>query len=172
MADFARAFERTLMAEGGYQLTNVSGDRGGQTYAGIARNPNPQWPGWAFIDRGEIPPTQMVRDFYRDGWWTPIRGDEIADQRVAESIFDFGVNTSAYGRPAVAVKLAQIVAGVTPDGDFGPKTLQAVNAMDGALFAARYTVAKIARYRDIVARDRTQIKFLLGWISRALKGAA
>ena len=101
--------------EGGYQLTNVSGDRGGQTYAGIARKMNPQWAGWAAIDRGDIPPTQLVREFYASGWWAPIRGDEIADQRVAESIFDFAVNTSAYSRPTVAVKLAQIVV-LRPEG--------------------------------------------------------
>ena len=172
MAQFEPAYEGMIRNEGGYQLTNVPGDRGGQTYAGIARRMNPNWAGWGAIDRGEIPATQMVRDFYRLGWWEPIMGDQIADQRVAESIFDFGVNTSAYGRPAVAVKLAQIVAGVTPDGSFGPRTLAAVNAMDGALFVARYTVAKIARYRDIVQADRSQGKFLLGWVSRALKGAA
>jgi lysozyme family protein len=172
MADFASAYDAMILAEGGYVLHNVAGDRGGQTYAGIARKMNPNWAGWGAIDRGEIPPTQMVRDFYRDGWWEPIRGDAIADQRVASSIFDFAVNTSAYGRPAVAVKLAQIVAGVAPDGAFGPKTLEAVNAMDGALFVARYAVAKIARYRDIVQRDRSQLRFLLGWLNRALKGAA
>jgi hypothetical protein len=33
-----------------------------------------------------------------------------------------------------------------------------------------YALAKIARYRDIVQRDKTQIKFLLGWINRTLAG--
>jgi lysozyme family protein len=169
VADFFPAFEQMIVDEGGYVLHDVKGDRGGQTYAGIARNMNPQWPGWAFIDRGATPPSQMVRDFYRAGWWEPIRGDHIAHQSVAASIFNFAVNTSAYGRPAVAVKLAQLVVGATPDGVFGPRTLAAVNAMDPRLFEALYALAKIARYRDIVARDRSQIKFLLGWLNRSLK---
>ena len=33
-----------------------------------------------------------------------------------------------------------------------------------------YALAKITRYRDIVQRDRTQGKFLLGWLNRTLNG--
>lgn len=172
MADFLPAYEAMILDEGGYHLHRVPGDAGGDTYAGIARNMNPNWQGWAWIDRGEIPPTQMVRDFYRTGWWVPIRGDEIADQGVASTIFNFAVNTSAYGRPAVAVKLAQIAARVTPDGDFGPKTLAAINALDGELFELRYFLAKMTRYAEIVNRNRGQGKFLLGWTNRAIKEAA
>lgn len=172
MANFEPAYERVILNEGGYVLHNVKGDRGGQTYAGIARNKNPQWPGWAYIDRGETPPTQMVRDFYRVGWWHPLRLDEVHDQRVAETLFDFAMNTSAFGRPVIAAKLAQLVVGVTPDGVFGPKTLAALNAMEPRLFKAEYALAKLARYRDIVSRDREQIKFIMGWINRLLREAA
>ncbi len=168
MADFLPAFERALLAEGGYQLHQVAGDTGGLTYAGIARNPNPGWAGWTWIDRGETPPSQLVRDFYRTGWWEPIRGDEIRDQTVAESIYSFGTNAGL----KTAVRLAQIVAGVTPDGAMGGKTVEAINAMEPRLFLALYALARISRYRDIVARDRSQGKFLLGWINRTLQEAA
>ena len=73
---------------------------------------------------------------------------------------------------ATAVKLAQIVVGTTPDGKFGPKTAAAVNAADPDLFMARYALAKIARYAAIVSKDSSQRAFLLGWINRALRGAA
>ena len=172
MADFLQAFERAILAEGGYKLHEVAGDRGGMTYAGIARNPNPGWPGWAYIDRGETPPSQLVRDYYREGWWNPIRGDGIASQDVAYTIYSFSTNSSARLRPVVAVKLAQLVAGATPDGVFGPRTLASVNAMGPELFVAKYALARLARYEQIVRRDRTQQKFLLGWLSRTLKEAA
>lgn len=172
MADFEAAYERTMQAEGGYVLHEVDGDRGGMTYAGIARKMNPQWAGWQYIDAGQVPPTSLVREFYREGWWQPIQGDRIVSQRIAESVYDFAVNTSAFGRPMVAVKLAQLVVGATPDGVVGDRTLAALNAADPALFEARYCIAKIARYRDIVRRDRTQAKFLLGWLNRALQGVA
>ena len=168
MADFTKAYERTTLNEGGYVLTNHAGDRGGQTYAGIARKYHPDWSGWAAIDRGETPETSLVRDFYRENFWEPVKGDQINDQRTAETIYDFGVNANY----KVAIKLAQIVGGVASDGDIGPKTLEALNAIDEGAFRIAYALAKIARYRDIVVRDRSQMKFLLGWINRVLNSAS
>lgn len=164
MADFAPAFELMIRNEGGYVLHDVAGDRGGQTYAGIARKMNPQWPGWALIDRGAEVPAQLVRDFYKANYWDPIQGDQISSQVIAQTIFDFHVNAGA-----VARKLAQLVVGATPDGAIGPRTLAAINGYDEAKFVMAYALVKIARYRDIVTRDRTQMKFLLGWINRTLK---
>jgi lysozyme family protein len=171
VADFAKAFERALLAEGGYKLHNVAGDTGGLTYAGIARNKNPQWPGWPYIDRGDTPPAELVRAFYRTGWWTPIAGDDISSQDVAFTIYSFATNSSAYKRPAVAIKLAQLVVGVTPDGTVGPKTVAAINAMNPELFLAKYALARLSRYAAIVNKDRTQGKFLLGWVNRTLREA-
>ena len=50
MADFNLAFEKMIADEGGYVLHTIPGDTGGMTYAGIARNKNPNWPGWNLID--------------------------------------------------------------------------------------------------------------------------
>ncbi len=165
MAEFIPAFEKMLVNEGGLVLHDVAGDRGGMTYAGIARNMNPQWPGWALIDAKRDVPAQRVRDFYKAGYWDPIRGDDIAHQAIAQTIFDFHVNT---GKPART--LAQVVVGVTPDGSFGDKTVAALNAADPEKFVMAYALAKIARYRDIITRDRSQLKFAIGWINRSLAG--
>ncbi|NBW12768.1 MAG: N-acetylmuramidase [Caulobacteraceae bacterium] len=167
MADFLPAYEAIIRNEGGYVLHNVPIDRGGMTYAGIARNMNPQWPGWALIDRGQDVPAQLVREFYKRYYWDTIQGDQITSQVIAQTIFDFHVNAGA-----VARKLAQLVVGTTPDGAIGNKTLAALNAYDEDRFVMAYALAKIARYRDIVSRDRSQLKFLLGWINRTLQGVA
>lgn len=166
MAEFLPAFERMIVNEGGYVLHTVKDDRGGMTYAGIARAFHPNWPGWRVIDQGETPPADLVRQFYRSNFWHPLRLDEVEHQDVAGNIFDFGVNAGL----GTAAKLAQLVAGTTPDGKIGAKTLQALNTIDPDLFVARYALAKIARYRDIVAKNRTQQRFLLGWLNRTLKG--
>lgn len=168
MTDFSTAFESMIRNEGGYKLHTVSGDRGGMTYAGIARNAWPNWGGWRDIDHGEIPDTELVREFYKVNFWDRVRGDDIADQQIARTVFDFAVNAGT----GTAIKLAQIVVGVTPDGAIGPKSMAALNAMDSDKFKLAYALAKVARYRDIVARDRSQAKFLLGWINRTLREAA
>ena len=165
MADFLPAFEAMIRNEGGYVLHDVPGDRGGMTYAGIARNMNPQWPGWDLIDHKQEVPAALVRDFYKRGYWDNIRGDQLNNQVIAQTIFDFHVNAGAAAR-----KLAQLVIGATPDGQFGDKTVAALNGQDEHKFVMAYALAKIARYRDIVQRDRTQAKFLLGWINRTLQG--
>lgn len=165
MADFKPAYERMIRDEGGYVLHNVPGDRGGQTYAGIARNMHPKWPGWQHIDASATPPAQLIHDFYKTKFWDDIRGDQITSQVIASDIFNFYVNT---GRPAKV--LAQLVIDATPDGAFGPRTVTAINAADPEKFVLSYALAKITRYRDIVQRDRTQIKFLMGWINRTLNG--
>jgi lysozyme family protein len=160
---FDAAFSETMRREGGYVLHNVPGDTGGQTYAGIARNKNPQWTGWAHIDRGAIPPTAMVRDFYHANFWLPMGCDKMRSD-IAASVFDFGVNTGT----RVAVRLAQIVAGVEPDGVAGPVTIEALNRLSLNAFHLGYFAAKMERYAGIVRANRTQSKFLLGWLNRSL----
>ena len=166
MADFVPAFEEMIRDEGGYQLTAIPGDNGGQTYAGIARKPNPHWEGWAYVDRKETPPSQLVRDFYKKTFWDDIKGDQIENQRIASCIFNFYVNT---GKPAKTI--AQLVVGATPDGVIGEETVAKLNAADQEKFIMAYTLGKIARYAEICNRNRDQNKFLLGWVNRALKGA-
>lgn len=168
MADFEKAYEKTLAKEGGYVLHAVAKDRGGQTYAGISRRAHPRWPGWIVIDRGQEPEADLVRHFYRLNYWQPIRGDDIARQEIADSLFDFAVNAGI----KTAVKLAQIVVGTTPDGVIGPKTLQAINGLQVDYFRASFALAKIKRYDGIVEKDRTQVKFFRGWVRRALEGIA
>jgi lysozyme family protein len=136
--------------EGGYVLHEVKGDRGGQTYAGIARKMHPNWEGWQHIDYQETPPTQLVRDFYKTNFWDKIKGDDLTHD-------------------VIAIKLAQICVKTAPDGVIGAKTVSALNQANPELFVAHYALAKIARYRDIVTRDRSQMKFMLGWVNRTLK---
>jgi lysozyme family protein len=168
MANFDSAFDKMIRNEGGFKLTHIEGDRGGQTYAGIARNAHPNWVGWQFIDANDLSNnklTQSVREFYRKEFWDRIAGDAITNQSIAETLFDFAVNAGS----ATAAKLAQIVVGVVPDGAIGPRTLTALNGCDPELFALKYALAKVSRYAEICNRDRTQSKFLLGWINRTLK---
>lgn len=165
MASFDKAFAHTFENEGGMQTTKVTGDRGGQTCCGIARKYHHDWAGWAYVDRGENPPMFLVKTFYGEKFWSPIRGNEIKSQGIAFALFDFGVNAGS----SVAVKLMQSVLGLVVDGKVGPKTLEALNKADREQTLMAFTLAAIARYHVICMKDRTQTKFLLGWVGRALR---
>ncbi len=164
MADFEPCFQEVIHDEGGFKLTNIKGDAGGLTYAGISRRFHPEWPGWELVDKGEQPPTELVRQLYRKKFWDIALLDRMP-QSIANDIFNFGVNAD----PRVSVKLAQTVVGVSPDGVVGPKTIEALSKVDPEIFKAYFCLAKIARYRDIVRKNPKQIKFLMGWINRSLE---
>lgn len=168
MADFNPSFESMIRNEGGFKLHEVENDRGGLTYAGIAQNFHPTWAGWDRLKHDPDDPeiTQLVRDFYKEHYWDRVKGDAIKSQAIAESIFDFGVNAGI----KTASKLVQIVVDATPDGIIGSKTVATLNDFDEALFISNFALSKIARYANIVNSNRTQGKFLLGWINRTLNG--
>ena len=168
MADFTPAFKKMIHNEGGYKLHKVKHDNGGTTYAGIAQAFHPKWAGWAILDKNPDDPalTELVYNFYKQNFWDRIKGDDIDNQAIAASIFDFAVNTGT----KTAAKLAQVCIDATPDGIVGKRTIAALNDTDEELFVSNYAIAKIARYASIVNKNRTQNKFLLGWINRTLEG--
>ncbi|MFR2386527.1 MAG: glycosyl hydrolase 108 family protein, partial [Bilophila wadsworthia] len=54
-ADFNIAYNPVRTFEGDW--CDVPGDKGGETYAGIARAFFPDWPGWHFIDAAKAHPS-------------------------------------------------------------------------------------------------------------------
>ena len=176
MADFIKAFENTMHAEGGY--VNDPDDPGGETYKGVARKRNSKWEGWIDIDllkqKQNFPKNLdqdeslqlKIRDFYEVNYWDKIQGDNIADQDVAESIFDFAVNAG----PTTSAKIAQLSVSAKPDGVIGPKTLEKLNATDKKTFLALFALAKISRYVNLCENNATNRKYFYGWVRRSLEG--
>lgn len=185
MANFDIADQRTDGNEGGY--ANNMNDHGQETVCGIARAYWPKWKGWFIIDELKKRPDwpqdihnpknwhkvdamlqgnerfdQLVKDFYKANFWDTICGDQINDQRVANNIYDWEVN-SGEGAPA---KASQRIVGVTVDGDIGPKTVAAINAYDPEKFIEQFKAAREAFYRRIVANDPSQEQFLDEWLER------
>lgn len=165
---FDAAFDFLMQLEGGFKLHEVAGDRGGQTYAGIARRFNPDWSGWSYIDRGETPPVEVVKDFYFHRYWKPCQCDKFAAP-VDCSVFCCAVNMGTK-KAAILLQSALKYLGkpLAADGVIGDKTIRAAQELDAKAILSAFTVAKVARYYLIVSRDRSQQRFLLGWISRAL----
>lgn len=168
MSRFEDAIPTVLENEGGW--VNNQKDSGGETYKGIARHFNPSWPGWEIIDRykgGDFPHNLeadqalqgLVLTFYRTVFW---KFDGVQSQPVATKLFDTYVNEEHE-----AIKLAQEVAGVTPDGAYGPHTEAAINAMDPVQFLTRYRIFLVQHYEDIVTNNPKDAEFLNGWLRRA-----
>lgn len=174
MAEFTQAFQLMIAHEGGYG--NDPDDPGGETYKGVARKIHSKWEGWTKVDMlkrqagfpgnldKDIELQQDVEDFYRVNFWNKIKGDDITDQDVANSIFDFGVNAGT----GTSASLAQMVIGAKADGVIGPVSVDLLNKFNSEHFLASFTVAKIARYISIIKKRPTSRKYFYGWVCRAL----
>lgn len=176
MADFAIAYEKVLAHEGGY--VNDPDDPGGETYRGVARKMHSKWEGWVLVDilktkqgfpaslDNDLELQELIKTFYRTVFWDRVHGDEIDDQDVAISIFDFAVNAGL----GTSASLAQMVVGAKTDGIIGPKSIGKINTFSPDHFLAEFTVAKIARYINIVKKRPTSRKYFYGWVCRSLNG--
>jgi lysozyme family protein len=162
MADFNLAIVKTLAREGGAKVTEDPTDKGGLTKYGISQRSYPLLNIRALTE-------DQARKIYKADFWDKVRGDEIKAQAVAESIFDSAVNMGV----TTAARLAQFSIGIpNPDGVIGPKSILELNAITEHEFLGNFALGKIARYVNICMKDRTQERFLLGWIRRALEGSA
>jgi lysozyme family protein len=189
MAEFDLAYAKTSAYEGGYAKDPI--DRGGETYRGIARLRHPDWAGWrridahkqkrAFPDDLDADRTLQtkVRTFYRSVFWDRCRGDELADQAVADELYDSAVNLGV--RRAVRFLQSSLnllnrnqrdYADLIEDGWFGAKTLAALEALlkkdrDSETLVKLMNIHQGARYVEIMAANPDQERFARGWIRRA-----
>lgn len=130
-------------------------DAGGETKFGVAKNANPD------LDIQNLTWSQ-AKDVYYNRYWLDGHCDELPP-RVAVLHFDCCINHGIKR----AVRLLQQAVGVDDDGVMGPKTLDAVDAMDPIDVCSAMSDARVKFYKEIVANKPTQSKFLAGWLSRA-----
>lgn len=107
MADFDKAFEKTILKEGGY--VKDKDDRGGETFMGISRVHHPNSLIWTIVDKvtnkyskisdinRELKENKelivLIKSIYKSDYWSPFNLNNERSQRLAEHIFDSAVNT-------------------------------------------------------------------------------
>lgn len=97
----------------------------------------------------------------KSGYWDKAKADQIDNQKIAEIIADWCVNSGT-----ARIRDVQAILGVKPDGVVGPITLKAINSADPAELYRRLMNARIGSFEKIVVRDPKQKKFLTGWMNR------
>lgn len=175
--NFQDAFADVLEVEG--DISDQPADRGGLTKWGITHSTYKHW-----LDKTEQkqrPVTEMTKDecreIYYTEYWVKGRCDLIADynKALAEVHFDACVNhgIAEHKKKIGANYLLQRVLEVKPehlDGVIGPKTLSLIAAFHSDKFLiTRHLLARLGIYSAIVARDKSQLTFLRGWVERCRK---
>lgn len=135
MADFEKAFARTEKFEGVNVYTKTPGDSGGETWSGISRVANPNWGGWKILDlipnkkHNQVISTpeleRLKRELYKKNYWNPVWGDRIRNQKVAEDMYDMGVNAG----PATSIKLSERQFGFKETGKMSEALLNKLNSV-------------------------------------------
>lgn len=174
MASFEEALDVVLGHEGGGAYTDHPEDRGGPTRWGVtqetlsAHRARPVTP-----EEVQALSLEEAREIYRGRYWDRIRGDEIADQKVATKCLDAAVNMGPRRGAHVMQLAATWCSGkmLTLDSVVGPKTLALLNECDPACVLLELREAMRAVYLGIVALRPSQGVFLKGWLARADWGA-
>jgi len=188
MADFEKAYSKTLWYEGSY--SNFNDDKGGETYRGVSRKYHENWSGWSIIDgmknqTGWIVQLDLdkelqkrVHEFYFANFWMKIKGEEIKDQDVAEELYDTAVNMGIKYATIFLQKSLNVLNrnqrnyhDIAVDGAIGPQTLDILDRhiqLEGSSTHLLFwmNVYQAARYLEISERDNTQEIFIRGWGKR------
>ncbi len=158
-AGINQVIEKIIEAEGGSIATNDPSDGGGRTQYGISEKSNPE----AWVD-GKVT-LEEAREIYFNKY---VRGpgfDKIEDPKLLHQLVDFGVNSG----PSISIKALQDALGLVQDGILGPNTLEAVRKSDLRQLNNRLVRSRCITLAKICVKNPTQLKYLVGWITRALE---
>lgn len=182
---FEDAFKIVLGFEGGY--VNDPDDRGGETNYGITYNTlnNAKNKGWipfnVTIQNIQLEHAKII---YKKGYWDVVQADSLPHP-LDLIMFDSAVNHG----PGAAVKLLQKSLNallryteLKVDGIIGPLTLRAINDYVGLgstpgtppnsnirYLCIDVLLNRVELYSSIVNSNKSQEKFLKGWLNRVFK---
>ena len=135
--NFATSLVHVLKHEGGF--VNHPKDPGGMTNLGCTKA---VWEAHVGHPVSEADmralTTYDVAPLYRRKYWDAVSGD-LLPTGLDYVVFDAAINSG----PGRAAKWLQTVAGVTPDGAIGPKTLAAINAKPVQQLIAQYNDTRL-----------------------------
>ena len=175
---FDELFEGVIKHEGYY--ANVTGDKGGETYMGVARNLHPNWEGRHIVDgykltfgelkrntKIDVPElTTMVEKFYKHTFYDKYKIGSINSGSLQEIIFDWCVNSGYWGSCGVQKVLNRYFnRDLKLDGIIGNNTVNAINSIQPELLFVAIKDARIYYYHLISKRSQNH-KFLKGWLKR------
>ena len=162
MDRFERIFDYLLRVEGGY--TNDKNDKGGKTKYGIIEEEARD-----FGYKGDMQDLTIdfAKNIYLKKYYLGNKLDKVVNDKVALSICDWAVNSGRNGTKNAQIAINQLTnANLDVDGIIGNKTLEALNAADPEKFLEVYHNLQRIYYKGKVEADRTQERFLTGWLNR------
>jgi len=191
MSSFQPAFEFVMSHEDPHCTGKVTVDAGGRTRFGIAQKFHPDLPD-AFFTGPAADALKQAEEILRRDYWDSMRLSEIANQNVANKLFDMAVNmgvhqAAVYAQRAanglihaqVALPTANGDAGLTPltpltpmfplreDGVLGEKSVATINSFDPIRYYGLLCDLSRQHYVHVASINPAQAGNLQGWLKRA-----
>jgi lysozyme family protein len=189
MSDFELAVAKTIANEGCDKYTEILGDKGGATKYGISlrfllyvfdnKKYDLKIAGDAslFSKRPDRYTVEMItldqaKFIYKKYFWDANRYGEIEDQEIADKVFDMAVLMGAPQANKIFQKQLDDGSELEFDGIIGCKTLYMIN--DHHCKQRQTEILGwiiddyIKHFIFICNKDKSQSKFLLGWLNRVM----
>lgn len=167
--NFDRAYKLLSELEGFDKGVHFNPTETTMTAYGIYRKYHSDWKGWGYIDKGEEPPENIIKYYYKWQFWDKVKADDLPSG-LDLSVFDFAVNSD----PSDASKALQEAVGAYADGIIGSKTIQKVDnfILENLHLGVSYLVAEVNSKRlehmmQCTLDDRTT--YGKGWSRRVCK---
>jgi lysozyme family protein len=148
-------FPHTMKWEGGGKLHNVAGDSGGWTIWGVAWNYNKEH--FKSFDEFKNMKIGQAAAYAFVNYYLPLSPENLKSN-VKLLAFDIAYNMGI----RKAVQYLQACAGVTVDGQLGPKTKAALDKVTVDCLQNK----RVAYYNALNKQSRYK-KFYKGWMNRA-----
>lgn len=136
--------------------SNDPNDHGGETRFGISSR---------YLGRSPHDLTLAdAKTIYERDFWLEPGCEKVNDKSkaLALMLFDCCVNQGT----GTAIRLFQKAVGVNPDGMVGPITLGKITIDKEELILQEFALNRIERYNHLALVDKTQVRFLGGWLVR------
>lgn len=138
------------------------------TYNGIYRKYWDSWEGWGYLDRGEIPPERLTRDFYRVNFWENKKLNcHLVPSGLNIILFDFAVNAGV----TTSAKTLQKILGFPVDecdGWFGQSSVQEAIRQSKYVEDLKRLVRDFTRERIDYYYNLQNENFQKGWLNRSI----
>lgn len=165
---FRKCLDQVMKNEGWLVTTNDKVDRGGLTYCGITQATYDEWCSENDIPNGPVYDMSgdVLEDIYYSYWH--VCKCQMMNPSVAYQVFDIAVNCGANRAGRILQKsLLALGYHLTVDGVVGAYTLKIINGISDSILVDHIIIQRKKFYENIVKNDKTQSKFLDGWIDRA-----
>jgi lysozyme family protein len=155
---FELAVKQVLKHEGGY--VNDPHDPGGETNFGIAKR---FYPDEDIRNLTE----ERAKEIYFTDFWTSQRYNEVEQVSVATVLLVTAVNIGPVRANKILQQSVRIFGyHLKDDGKIGPKTLSALNNIQGACLVKVFRTAVAFWYRGHVKCKPERRRYLKGWLNR------